>query len=88
MEENDNKLNSDKEEEILSMLDNICEQITKRTGIAGGILVKKSHELSAELDYFGDLIHKNNDLELENKLSSILDQFINILKDLKEEQKK
>ena len=90
MEESNNKFNLDGEtkDEILSMLDNICEQITKKTGVAGGILVKKEHELSAELDYFGDLIHKNNDLELENKLSSILDQFINILKDLKEEQKK
>lgn len=43
MEESNNKFNLDGEtkDEILSMLDNICEQITKKTGVAGGILVKK-----------------------------------------------
>lgn len=80
------ELNEEKEKELLKALNDICEKITKTTGIAGGIYLNKVAQLEEELESFEELIREKNNLELELKLSSTLDQFINILKDLKEEQ--
>ena len=80
------KLDNKSKNEIIKLLNNVCEEITKKTGVAGGIYLSKMGQLEDELESFEPLIRKNNNLELEIKLSSTLDQFINILKDLKEEQ--
>lgn len=83
-----NKLDDATQEMILDMLNDVCEEITLKTGMAGGRYIKKSMQLEKEMDSFNELIRKDNNLELENKMVSILDQFINILKDCKEELKK
>ena len=87
-EEEFEKLSNEDQEKVLKILNNICEEITIKTGMAGGIYLKKTAQLERELESFEYLIRKDNNRELEDKLSSILDQFIDILKDLKEEQKK
>lgn len=81
------KLSEEQEKALINELNNVCEKITKTTGIAGGIYVSKYSQLEMLLDELENKIHNENNIELENKLSSILDQFINILKDFKEENK-
>lgn len=58
-------------------------KITFKPGGVGGIYLKKMAQIEKELESFKELIRKDNNLELENKLCSILDQFIDILKRFK-----